>query len=97
VAEADVVAGVERAAVGRFFDEEEVALILGGCKDDRVRDVYLVLLYTGLRIGELVNLEWADVDFIRRAIAIRPKDFWKPILEVLVERGGRASGGRCGR
>jgi len=62
----------------RFFDEKEVARILSGCKDDRVRGIYLVLLYTGMRIGELVNLEWDDVDFTRRAITIRPKAFWKP-------------------
>jgi site-specific recombinase XerD len=62
----------------RFFSEEEVALILGDCKDERVREIYLVLLYTGMRIGELVNLEWDDVDLVRRTIAIRSKAFWKP-------------------
>jgi len=31
-----------------------------------------------MRIGELVNLEWDDIDFVRRTITIRPKDFWKP-------------------
>lgn len=62
----------------RFFDEEEVARILAVCKDERAREIYVVLLYTGLRIGELVNLEWSDVDFVRRAITVRPKAFWKP-------------------
>ena len=62
----------------RFFDEEEAARILTDCKDERVREIYLVLLYTGMRIGELVNLEWDDVDFRRRVITIRPKAFWKP-------------------
>jgi integrase len=62
----------------RFFDEDEAALIMNACKDERVREIYLVLMYTGMRIGELVNLEWDDVDFMRRAITIRPKEFWKP-------------------
>ena len=62
----------------RFFSEAEAALILNDCKDGRVREIYLVLLYTGMRIGELVNLEWDDADFVRRTITIRPKDFWKP-------------------
>jgi len=61
-----------------FFDEDEAALILNSCADEKTRDVYLVLLYTGMRIGELVNLEWDDIDFVRRVIAIRPKSFWKP-------------------
>jgi len=62
----------------RFFDEEEAALILNDCKDERIREIYLVLLYTGMRVGELVNLEWEDIDFVRRTIAVRPKAFWKP-------------------
>ena len=31
-----------------------------------------------MRIGELTNLEWDDVDFEGRKIKIRNKDFWKP-------------------
>lgn len=62
----------------RFFNEDEAALILNSCADEKARDIYLVLLYTGLRIGELVNLEWDDIDFMRRVITIRPKSFWKP-------------------
>lgn len=37
-----------------------------------------MLLFTGMRIGELVNLEWEDIDFERRRIIVRPKEFWKP-------------------
>ena len=62
----------------RFFSEAEAALILNDCEDEWVREIYLILVYTGMRIGELVNLEWDDVDFVRRTITIRPKDFWKP-------------------
>jgi integrase len=62
----------------RFFSESEVALILEDCRDSWVRKIYLALLYTGMRIGELVNLEWEDIEFERRRIIIRPKQFWKP-------------------
>jgi len=62
----------------RFFEEEEAARIFAACRSQEAREIYLVLLYTGMRIGELVNLEWSDVDFSRRIIAIRPKSFWKP-------------------
>ncbi len=37
-----------------------------------------MLLFTGMRIGELVNLEWEDIDFERQRIIVRPKKFWKP-------------------
>jgi integrase/recombinase XerD len=62
----------------RFFSEAEVAAILDECRDEWVRDIYITLLYTGLRIGELVNLEWDDIDLIRRIVVVRPKEFWKP-------------------
>lgn len=62
----------------RFFSEAEVAVILEECQDAWTKEIYLTLLYTGMRIGELVNLEWEDVDFEERKIMIRPKDFWKP-------------------
>lgn len=62
----------------RFFSESEVALILEDCRDFWVRKIYLALLYTEMRIGELVNLEWMDIDFERRRIVIRPKQFWRP-------------------
>ncbi len=62
----------------RFFTEREVALILTDESDEWTRDAYLILLYTGMRIGELVNLEWEDIDFEGRKIVVRPKDFWKP-------------------
>jgi integrase/recombinase XerD len=62
----------------RFFDEIEMPRILDNCDVIWARDIYLGLLFTGMRIGELVNLEWDDVDFQNRRIAIRAKSFWKP-------------------
>ncbi len=62
----------------RFFSEAEVGLILDTCGDNWVGEIYLTLLYTGMRIGELVNLEWSDVDLIAHRLTVRPKDFWKP-------------------
>jgi len=62
----------------RFFSEGEVSLILEYCKNEWACELYLFLLYTGLRIGEAQNLEWGDVDFEARRIIVRPKDFWKP-------------------
>ena len=62
----------------RFFDEAEIRLILDDCDDEWVRDVYLGLLLTGMRIGELVNFEWDDIDHDARKLTVRAKSFWKP-------------------
>ncbi len=61
----------------RFFVEEELREILLHCQK-RDYPVFLTLASTGMRLGELINLEWEDVDFERRAITIRVKDFWEP-------------------
>jgi len=40
--------------------------------------VYFTFLNTGMRKAELENLEWADIDFKRKKIRIRRKEFWQP-------------------
>jgi len=39
----------------RFFDEAEIRPILDDCDDEWIRDIYLGLLLTDARIGELVD------------------------------------------
>lgn len=38
----------------------------------------LLMARAGLRSGEVINLEWSDIDFKERMIWIHPKSFWKP-------------------
>jgi len=40
--------------------------------------ILMILLPTGMRKGELANLEWRDVDFERGVIKITPKAGWMP-------------------
>ncbi|MDH5705421.1 MAG: tyrosine-type recombinase/integrase, partial [Candidatus Aminicenantes bacterium] len=61
----------------RFFSREEIKLILSSCPARWYPD-YMVLLHTGMRRGELANLEWSDVDFERRIIRVAAKDGWSP-------------------
>ena len=61
----------------RFFSEEEIKLILENCTE-RLYPIFLTLANTGMRKGELLNLEWPDIDFEARKIRIRIKDFWTP-------------------
>ncbi len=61
----------------RFFDKEETRLIMDNC-GKRLYPIFTTLLYTGMRMGELKNLEWDDIDFKNRLIRIRVKSFWEP-------------------
>jgi integrase len=43
-----------------------------------LRPVLTALAWSGMRIGELVNLRWKDVDFEKRVMHIRIREDWKP-------------------
>lgn len=61
----------------RFLTREECQHLLAACDGD-LRDIFYTFLNTGMRRGELENLEWSDIDFRRRRIVIQVKPFWKP-------------------
>lgn len=61
----------------RFLTEDECKRFLDACPAD-LYPIYFTFLNTGMRKAELENLEWADIDFKRRKIRIRRKDFWQP-------------------
>ena len=46
--------------------------------DRGFRPILLTFLLTGMRTGELLNLEWSDIDFEREEIHIRAKRDWEP-------------------
>jgi len=62
----------------RFLSEEEIDRLLMACKEfDRgyLTDVVTMALHTGMRRGEVLNLEWSDIDFEREIICVRdPKN-----------------------
>lgn len=55
---------------------EEIALAHNGYAPQKT--ITLLGACAGLRRGEMVNLEWADLDFKRRKITIQPKKNWHP-------------------
>ena len=61
----------------RFLTVEECHKLLNASPPD-LYPIYFTFLNTGMRKAELENLEWADVDFNRRKIKIRRKEFWQP-------------------
>lgn len=40
--------------------------------------IFRTFVLTGMRSGELVNLEWEDLNFAQGLIHIRNKEFWQP-------------------
>lgn len=61
----------------RFLTETECERLLVTCEPEW-HPIFFTLLYTGMRKGELVNLEWTDLDFSRQIIKIQRKPFWIP-------------------
>ena len=43
-----------------------------------LRPIVVTLAWTGVRIGELINLRWKDVDLPKRLIHVRVREDWKP-------------------
>ena len=61
----------------RAYTAEDVAKLEMGVRE-WLRPIITVLAWTGMRISELVNLRWQDVDLERRLIHIRVQESWKP-------------------
>lgn len=53
------------------YTHAELGLIINACTHKQHRNMILVSVYTGIRVGELRALCWEDVDFDRRQIQIR--------------------------
>jgi integrase len=59
------------------LSEEQIRTLLQAA-DDSLRPILTTLLLTGMRTGELLNLEWTDIDFKRDEILIQTKQDWQP-------------------
>ena len=57
----------------RILSAEETARLFGAAArmDDFVRPLFHVLFHTGMRLGEALALEWADIEFEHQRIVIR--------------------------
>jgi integrase len=59
--------------VPRFLHADEVRLLLEKSASQELRSIILLAVLTGMRIGEIVTLEWSDIDVARREIWIDNK------------------------
>jgi integrase len=54
----------------RFFTPQQVGKIIAAAPE-RFKTMFLILVMTGMRAGEMLGLQWADIDFERGLIHIR--------------------------
>ncbi len=70
----------------RILTDEEEEKLLAGCPD-YLKPIVIMALHTGMRRGEILNLEWAQVDLAKRTILVKNtksgKDRPLPINETL--------------
>lgn len=55
-----------------YLTAAECEALLAACSDD-LRPLLLTAIHTGARQGQLIALEWRDVDFVRRVVRFRPE------------------------
>ena len=55
----------------RALTEKEQVVIETFCKETLYGDLIYFLLYTGLRVGEMINLKWNDINFEENTIIVR--------------------------
>ncbi len=58
----------------RFLSKEEIERLLEAAKEHHLHSLIATALYAGLRKGELIWLEWEDINFKRDTITVRNKD-----------------------
>ena len=57
-----------------FISEDELLIILTNTPYQYLKDIFTVGFYTGLRLGELINMQWDWVDFFRNQIIVKCSD-----------------------
>jgi integrase len=55
----------------RILDEQEIQKLLFAASSDRWRALFSTLIFTGLRIGEALELTWDDIDTSANLITVR--------------------------
>lgn len=54
-----------------FISEDELLVILSNTKHQHLKDIFTIAFYTGLRLGELINMHWSWVDFSQNQITVK--------------------------
>jgi len=57
-----------------FISEDEFLIILTNTPYHYLKDIFTVGFYTGLRLGELINMQWNWIDFFQNHITVKCTD-----------------------
>ncbi len=57
-----------------FISEDELLIILTNTPYQYLKDIFTVGFYTGLRLGELINMKWNWIDFFQNHITVKCTD-----------------------
>ncbi len=60
-----------------FFSTAEIDLMLETA-EPFMKTIVLLGFYAGLRLGEMLSLEWANLDWDRHILKVTPKPHWHP-------------------
>jgi integrase len=54
----------------KFIIKEDMVKILKNCKNQNLYDIVATAFFTGMRQGELINLQWEQVNFDKRIFSL---------------------------
>ncbi|MCL5029235.1 MAG: site-specific integrase [Bacteroidetes bacterium] len=57
-----------------FISEDELLIIVTNTPYQYLKDIFTVGFYTGLRLGELINMKWNWIDFFQNHITVKCSD-----------------------
>lgn len=57
-----------------FISEDELLIILANTPHQYLKDIFSAGFYTGLRLGELINMQWNWIDFFQNYITVKCSD-----------------------
>lgn len=72
------------------FTPEEINTILESCREEQIRNLFQFAFFTGLRTGELIALEWGDIDWLQGYAHIRRSTSLKQTKEPKTQAGNRS-------
>lgn len=62
------------AQMPSFLTKEQFKKLLWLVEEEELKEVFLFAALTGMRLGEIVNLQWSEIDFECRHIFVRNSD-----------------------
>lgn len=55
----------------KYFTWEDISKLLNVADDKDMKDIIILAISTGMRLGEIVNLQWSHIDLSRRIIIVQ--------------------------